>query len=168
MTLTALITGATSGIGAATVRRFVAEGWKVVGTGRRSDRLESIKRSLPEGMFHGAAFDICHPDATRAALESLPSGFSDIDLLVNNAGLALGTVPAQQADPNDWRTMIETNILALTEITHRLLPKLIERKGAIINLSSTAATYPYTGGNVYQAAEKGLAEPAIGPGFAVF
>ncbi|MEE4455133.1 SDR family NAD(P)-dependent oxidoreductase [Novosphingobium resinovorum] len=149
MTKIALITGATSGIGSATVRRLVAGGWLVVGTGRRKERLDGLARNFPAGTFHGAAFDICDRDATAAAIEALPPEFAAIDLLVNNAGLALGTVPAQHADRGDWRTMVETNIMALVDVTHRLLPRLIERRGAIINLSSTAATYPYTGGNVY-------------------
>ncbi|WP_260928326.1 SDR family NAD(P)-dependent oxidoreductase [Novosphingobium sp. 9] len=149
MTRTVLITGATSGIGAAAARRFVSEGWKVVGTGRRKDRLDALASELPEGTFYGAAFDVCDRSSTEAALNALPAEFADIDVLLNNAGLALGTVPAQQASVEDWQLMIETNITALVSITHRLLPRLIERKGMIINLSSTAATYPYTGGNVY-------------------
>ncbi|HWU03142.1 MAG TPA: SDR family NAD(P)-dependent oxidoreductase [Novosphingobium sp.] len=146
---TALITGATSGIGAAAVHRFVEGGWRVIGTGRRKERLDALAEALPKGRFYGAAFDVRDSAATDAAFAALPAEFAGIDLLVNNAGLALGTVPAQQASLADWHTMIDTNIAALVDITHRLLPGLIARKGAIINLSSTAATYPYTGGNVY-------------------
>src|SRR5690606_23654660 len=79
----------------------------------------------------------------------LPEAFAGIDVLVNNAGLALGTAPAQQASLEDWRTMIDTNVTALVTLTHRLLPQLVERKGAIINVSSVAGVYPYPGGNVY-------------------
>lgn len=145
---TALITGATAGIGEAAARAFVAAGWRVVGTGRRRDRLRTLGEQLGDA-FHGAAFDVCDEPARDAALDALPTSFRDIDLLVNNAGLALGTAPAQDADANQWKTMIDTNVVALVSLTRKLLPGLIERKGAIINLSSVAATYPYTGGNVY-------------------
>ncbi|MGN6278550.1 MAG: SDR family NAD(P)-dependent oxidoreductase [Sphingomonas sp.] len=145
---TALITGATAGIGEAAARAFVAAGWRVVGTGRRRDRLQALGEELGEA-FHGAAFDVCDDAARDAALDALPDGFRDIDLLVNNAGLALGTAPAQDADVDQWKTMIDTNVVALVSLTRKLLKGLIERKGAIINLSSVAATYPYTGGNVY-------------------
>ena len=98
---------------------------------------------------HAAAFDIRDETALDAALDALPAAFRDIDLLVNNAGLALGTAPAQQASLDDWRTMIETNVLALVTVTRRLLPLLVERKGAIINIGSIAGSYPYPGGNTY-------------------
>ncbi len=148
MTKTALVTGATSGIGEATVRALTGAGWRVVATGRRQDRLAALAESIGDAV-HAAAFDIRDADATAAAIDALPEAFAGIDLLVNNAGLALGTAPAQKADLDDWRTMIDTNVTALVGITHRLLPGLIARKGGIVNLSSVAATYPYTGGNVY-------------------
>lgn len=145
-----LITGATAGFGAATARRFVAAGWKAVVTGRRADRLAALVAELggPDKV-HAAAFDIRDSAAIDAAVAALPEGFRDVDLLINNAGLARGTAPAQDCDLDDWRTMIETNVTGLVTITHRLLPVLIARKGAIINLSSVAASYPYPGGNVY-------------------
>jgi serine 3-dehydrogenase len=149
MIKTVFITGATSGIGAASVRRFAAEGWRVVATGRREDRLRSLLDTVAAESLHVLPFDVRDADAREAAIASLPPGFRDIDLLINNAGLALGTQPADRADVDEWRTMIDTNIVALVEMTHRLLPMLIERRGAIINLSSVAATYPYLGGNVY-------------------
>ena len=145
----ALITGATSGFGRAAVERFVAAGWRVVACGRRAERLQALVDALGADKVHAAAFDIRDESAMQAALAALPGGFRDIDLLVNNAGLALGTRPAQESSLADWRTMVETNILALVTLTRALLPTLIERKGAIVNVSSTAATYPYTGGNVY-------------------
>ena len=148
MTQTALITGATAGIGAAAAHEFVGAGWRVIATGRRADRLDALKAELGEAV-HTLAFDVADEAATAAALDSLPADWRGIDLLINNAGLARGTKPAQQASLDDWRTMIATNVSALVALTHRLLPGLIERKGAIINLSSVAATYPYTGGNVY-------------------
>lgn len=149
MTRTALITGATSGFGAAAVRRFVATGWRVIATGRRTDRLQALVDELGADKVHAAAFDIRDQAALDAALAALPIAFRDIDLLVNNAGLALGTAPAQQASLEDWRTMIETNVLALVTVTRRLLPQLVERKGAIINIGSIAGSYPYPGGNTY-------------------
>lgn len=149
MTQTVLITGATSGFGAAAVHKFAAAGWKVIATGRRAERLAPLVDAFGSDVVHAAAFDIRDTAALDAAIAALPPAFADIDLLVNNAGLALGTAPAQTADLLQWQQMIDTNITALVTLTHRLLPKLIERKGAIINISSVAATYPYTGGNVY-------------------
>jgi serine 3-dehydrogenase len=144
---TVLITGATAGIGEASVRAFADAGWHVVATGRRADRLEKLAGER----VHTLAFDIRDEAARDAALDSLPAPFSDIDLLINNAGLALGLEPAQKASLDNWRTMIDTNVTALVSITHKLLPGLVARKGGIINLSSVAATYPYPGGNVYGA-----------------
>jgi serine 3-dehydrogenase (NADP+) len=145
---TALITGATAGIGAAAARVFVAAGWRVVGTGRRAARLQELAAELGAA-FHPAVFDIRDEAARDAALDALPAGFRDIDLLVNNAGLASGTEPAQAVSLEKWKVMIDTNVTALASITHKLLPGLIARKGAIINISSVAGTYPYAGGNVY-------------------
>jgi serine 3-dehydrogenase len=146
---TALVTGATSGIGEACARAFVAAGWRVIGTGRRAERLEALKAELGADKFHAAIFDVRDEAARDAAFAALPAAFAGIDCLVNNAGLALGTEPAQSASLDSWKTMIDTNVTALVSLTHKLLPALIERKGAIVNLSSVAATYPYTGGNVY-------------------
>lgn len=149
MSKTVLITGATSGFGSAAVRRFAATGWNVIATGRRADRLQALAAELPAGQVHTAAFDMRDAQALGAAIDALPADFADIDVLVNNAGLALGTAPAQQADLTQWQQMIDTNVTALVTLTHRLLPALIARRGAIINIASVAATYPYTGGNVY-------------------
>ncbi|UYY57466.1 SDR family NAD(P)-dependent oxidoreductase [Sphingomonas sp. S2-65] len=148
---TVLVTGATAGIGAATVRAFVAAGWHVIATGRRKDRLDSLTTIISENRIHPLAFDVRDEAALDEALASLPEPFRDIDLLVNNAGLALGTEPAQDAKRSNWQTMIDTNISALVTVTHKLLPQLVARKGGIINLSSVAASYPYGGGNVYGA-----------------
>ncbi|EQB18790.1 SDR family NAD(P)-dependent oxidoreductase [Novosphingobium lindaniclasticum] len=146
---TALVTGATSGIGEACARAFVAAGWRVIGTGRRAERLDALKAELGADTFHAAVFDVRDEAARDAALAALPAEFAGIDCLVNNAGLALGTEPAQSASLESWKTMIDTNVTALVSLTHKLLPALVERKGAIVNLSSVAATYPYAGGNVY-------------------
>jgi serine 3-dehydrogenase len=149
MIKTAFITGATSGFGLASARRFAEAGWRIVATGRRDDRLQELAGQIGRKRVHAAAFDIRDPAAMQAAIDALPEGFRNIDLLVNNAGLAQGTAPAQDADLDDWRTMIDTNVTALVTLTRALLPNLIARRGAIVNVSSTAATYPYPGGNVY-------------------
>ena len=158
---TALITGATAGIGRAAARAFVGAGWRVVATGRRADRLEALKAELGDGL-HPLAFDIADAAARDRAIDELPGEWSEIDLLVNNAGLALGTAPAPQTKLGDWMTMIQTNVVALTALTHRLLPTLVARKGGIINLSSVAATYPYTGGNVYGATKAFVRQFTLG------
>lgn len=145
---TALVTGATSGIGASCVREFIGAGWKVVGTGRRADRLEALREEMGDA-FMPCVFDVRDEAARDAALGALNGDFAQIDCLVNNAGLALGMAAPWEADLNDWKTMIDTNVTALVSITRKLLPMLVERKGAIINISSVAATYPYKGGNVY-------------------
>ena len=149
MTNTILITGATSGFGRATAERFAAAGWRVIATGRRAERLDALAEALGRDRVHTAAFDIRDETAMRAALDALPEAFRAIDVLVNNAGLALGTAPAQRADLSQWKQMIDTNITALVTMTHALLPGLIERRGAILNIGSVAGSYPYAGGNVY-------------------
>lgn len=149
MTKTILITGATSGFGRAAVHRFANAGWRVIATGRRIERLEALAAEWPPGHIHITAFDMRDSATLHTAIQTLPADFADIDVLVNNAGLALGTAPAQHTDLAQWREMIDTNITSLVTLTHHLLPTLIERKGMIINISSVAATYPYTGGNVY-------------------
>jgi serine 3-dehydrogenase len=149
MTKTVMITGATAGFGAASVRRFANAGWRVVATGRRADRLQKLIDEFGKEKVFAASFDMRKPDAIEAALAALPESFRHIDLLINNAGLALGTAPAQKASLEQWNQMIETNVTGLVTITHRLLPTLIAQKGAIINISSVAASYPYPGGNVY-------------------
>jgi len=162
MSKTALITGATSGFGAAAVRRFAAAGWKVIATGRRAERLQPLVEEFGADKIHAAAFDIRDAAAMEAALAALPPAFRDIDLLVNNAGLAQGTAAAQHASLEDWRTMIDTNITALVTLTHHLLPKLVERRGAIINISSTAALYPYPGGNTYGGTKAFVSQFSLG------
>lgn len=146
-----LVTGASSGFGAATAERFAAAGWRVIACARRAERLQSLVDKHGAERVHACVFDIRDEAVMQAALDALPAKFRGIDLLVNNAGLALGTNPAQQADPAQWRQMIDTNITALAMLTYKLLPGLIERRGAIVNVSSTAANYPYSGGNVYGA-----------------
>ena len=162
MTQTILITGATSGFGRAAARRFVDAGWRVIATGRRAERLDALADELGRDRVHTAAFDIRDEAAMRAALDALPDDFRAIDVLVNNAGLALGTAPAQRADLAQWRQMIDTNVTALVTLTHALLPGLIERKGAILNVGSIAGTYPYTGGNVYGGTKAFVSQFSLG------
>jgi len=145
---TAFVTGATSGFGRAIATRLLRDGWRVVATGRRAERLQPLRDAFGEAV-HIAAFDMRDADAMQLAIDVLPPEFARIDLLVNNAGLALGTAPAQRADLAQWRQMIDTNITSLVTLTHALLPRLIEARGLIVNISSIAASYPYGGGNVY-------------------
>lgn len=161
MTKTVLITGGTSGFGAAAVRRFADADWHVIATGRREERLQALANRYGD-RIHVAAFDIRDEAAMQGALDAIPRAFRDIDVLINNAGLALGTAPAQRADLTHWRTMIDTNITALVMLTHKLLPTLIARKGAILNVSSTAATYPYAGGNAYGATKSFVTQFSLG------
>jgi len=162
MTKTVLITGATSGFGAAAVERFLADDWRVVATGRRAARLQALVGRHGDERLHVAAFDMRDADAMQAALDALPAAFAGIDVLVNNAGLALGTAPAQRASLAQWQQMIDTNITALATLTYRLLPVLIERRGVIINISSIAATYPYPGGNVYAGTKAFVSQFSLG------
>jgi serine 3-dehydrogenase len=148
VTKTVFITGATAGFGAAASRRFAREGWQVVGTGRRQDRLDALAAELDD-LFHPLALDIRALDEIPRSVERLPERFRQVDLLINNAGLAPPIQPLQEADLEASYGVIETNITGLVALTRALLPILIERKGAIINLSSVAATYPYRGGAVY-------------------
>ena len=148
---TILITGATAGIGKATAEALAVEGTQLILTGRRQELLQTMAASLPVPV-HCLAFDIRDRHAMEDALASLPQEFSAIDVLVNNAGLALGLEPADSANPEDWQVMVETNILGLIHITRQLLPGMKAReRGHIVNLSSIAGSYNYPGGNVYGA-----------------
>jgi serine 3-dehydrogenase (NADP+) len=144
---TILITGATAGFGDAAARKFVGGGWRAIGTGRRGDRLKRLQGDL------GDAFLPLEVDMLdRSALESLArleAPWGEVDLLLNNAGLAPPTDPLPDTEWDRIATVIDTNITGLVALTRALLPKLIERRGQIINLSSVAATYPYKGGAVY-------------------
>ncbi|MDG5748216.1 SDR family NAD(P)-dependent oxidoreductase [Qipengyuania sp. XHP0207] len=146
---TAFVTGATAGIGEATVRALVAKGWRCVATGRRKERLDALVAELGAEAIHPCVFDVRDEVAMDAAIAALPEDFAGIDLLVNNAGLAQGLSPAQEANLDDWQTMIDTNVTAMVKLTRKLLPVLIERKGAIIAIGSVAGSYVYPGGNVY-------------------
>ena len=147
MTSTILITGATAGFGKATARRFAAGGWQVIGTGRRAERLRELADELGE-RFLPLELDMRDFEAL-GDLAKLSPPWGEIDLLLNNAGLAPPTDPLPEADWSRIEQVIETNITGLVALTRALLPKLVERRGQIINLSSVAATYPYKGGAVY-------------------
>ncbi|HXE78808.1 MAG TPA: SDR family NAD(P)-dependent oxidoreductase [Rhodanobacter sp.] len=148
---TVWITGATAGFGAATTERFLRGGWRVIASGRRAERLQALAAQHNSTQLHTSAFDLRDLGAMRAAIVNLPEAFAGVDLLVNNAGLALGTAPAQQSDLAQWQQMIDTNVTALVAMTRLLLPRLIERRGALVNLSSISGSYAYRGGNVYGA-----------------
>jgi serine 3-dehydrogenase (NADP+) len=144
---TILITGATAGFGDAAARKFVGGGWRAIGTGRRGERLKRLQGDLGDA-FLPLEIDMLD----RSALESLArleAPWGEVDLLLNNAGLAPPTDPLPETDWDRIETVIDTNITGLVALTRALLPKLIERRGQIINLSSVAATYPYKGGAVY-------------------
>ena len=147
MTKTILITGATAGIGEAAARRFAAGGWRVIGTGRRGDRLKSLADELGEA-FLPLEIDMLDLAALNN-LAKLDAPWGEIDLLLNNAGLAPPTDPLPDTDWDKIGTVINTNITGLVALTRALLPEIVARKGAIINLGSVAGTYPYKGGAVY-------------------
>jgi len=145
-----LITGASAGFGATIARRFVAEGHLVIAAGRRAERLAALAAELGADRVHPLVLDVRDRAAVEAAIAGLPAAWAEIDLLVNNAGLAVGTEPAQAADLDGWETMVDTNIKGLMTVTHAVLPGMVARnRGHVINLGSTAGTYPYPGGNVY-------------------
>jgi 3-hydroxy acid dehydrogenase/malonic semialdehyde reductase len=149
MTKTILVTGATAGFGAAFARRFIADGHRVIATGRRVERLADLAKELGQNLLP-AALNVTNPAAVAGFLETLPEAWRKIDVLVNNAGLALGLSPAWEAKLEDWDTMIATNITGLVHVTRAILPGMVERNdGIILNLGSVAGTYPYPGGHVY-------------------
>ena len=151
---TILITGASAGFGWACAERFAKEGWKLILTGRRRERLEFLAQQLAPASVHTAVLDVRDAASIEAMLAGLPADFAAIDVLLNNAGLALGMAWAQEASLDDWNTMIDTNIRGLCTLTRLVLPGMIERdRGHIINLGSIAGTYPYPGGNVYGASK---------------
>lgn len=151
------ITGASSGFGAAIARRFARDGAKagtrLVLAARRKDRLAALARELGSAA-HVLALDVTKRDAVNKAIASLPAEFAAIDLLVNNAGLALGMELAHKASLDDWDTMVDTNVKGLMYVTRALLPGMVERKrGHVVNIGSTAGEWPYPGGNVYGASK---------------
>jgi serine 3-dehydrogenase len=156
MTKTIFITGATAGIGEAAARKFAAGGWQVIGTGRRRDRLDALAAELGDS-FQPLALDMKNADSFDGALHG-----KAVDLLLNNAGLAPPMSNLQDAEQGPLDTVIDTNVTGLVALTRALLPTLVERKGAIINLSSVAATYPYRGGAVYAGSKAFVRQFSLG------
>lgn len=147
----ALVTGASSGIGKAIVRSLCRYGINVILVARRQDRLEALQVELGD-KCHVMACDISNTNDTNQCIEALPEAYSQIDVLVNCAGIALGLKPSQEADWEDWETMLSVNCLGLSYLTHLLLPNMVERNlGHIVNIGSIAGSYPYKGGNIYGA-----------------
>jgi len=145
------ITGATAGFGTALARRFVREGHRVIATGRRADRLQTLRDELGD-MVLPLALDVRDAAAVERAVASLPGAFAEVDVLINNAGLALGLEPAQRADAAGWEEMIDTNVKGVLHCTRVLLPGMVQReRGHVVMLGSVAAEFPYPGGNVYGA-----------------
>ena len=145
------VTGASAGFGAAIARKFVQTGHRVIATARRQDRLEALAAELGDALLP-LELDVRDRAAVEALPAVLPPEFAAVDVLVNNAGLALGLEPAQRASLDDWQTMIDTNCTGLVQVTHALLPGRVERmRGHVINIGSVAGSWPYAGGNVYGA-----------------
>jgi 3-hydroxy acid dehydrogenase/malonic semialdehyde reductase len=150
---TVFVTGASSGFGAAVARRFAADGARVIVSARRADRLAGLVAELGPQVLP-LTLDVRDRAGVAAAVAGLPEEFSAVDVLVNNAGLALGLGPAQDADLDDWDQMIDTNCKGLVYCTRAILPGMVaRRRGHVINLGSVAGGYPYPGGNVYGASK---------------
>ena len=152
MSMTVFVTGASAGFGAAITKKFVTEGHRVVASGRRQERLKELASELATDRLHTFVLDVRDRPAVENAITVLPPEFAEIDVVVNNAGLALGLEPAHKADIEAWEQMVDTNVKGLMFVTRAILPGMVTRnRGHIVNISSTAANYPYPGGNVYGA-----------------
>ncbi|MBV8221116.1 MAG: SDR family NAD(P)-dependent oxidoreductase [Solirubrobacterales bacterium] len=148
----ALVTGASSGLGEAIARRYAAAGVKVVAVARREERLAALVDEFGVDLIFSSVLDVRDRAAIERLVTSLPAGFAEIDVLVNNAGLALGLEPAQDAVLENWERMIDTNCTGLVYVTRAVLPGMVSRRrGHVVNMGSIAGTYPYPGGNVYGA-----------------
>jgi 3-hydroxy acid dehydrogenase / malonic semialdehyde reductase len=146
---TVFVTGASSGFGAAVARRFATAGARIIAAARRADRLKDLAAELGPRLLP-VTLDVRDRGAVAETIAGLPQEFAHVDVLVNNAGLALGLNPAQGADLDDWEQMIDTNCKGLVYCTREILPGMVaRRRGHVINLGSVAGTYPYPGGNVY-------------------
>ncbi|MCW8877302.1 MAG: SDR family oxidoreductase [Kangiellaceae bacterium] len=156
---TAVITGASSGFGYATAKKFAAAGWKVIALARRLEKLESLKQQLGQEVCQIREFDVTKQNDIDNFRRWLADEAIQVDLLVNNAGLALGLEPAHKAEQEDWYTMIDTNIKGLIAMTRALLPRMVEANtGHIINIGSIAGSYAYPGGNTYGASKAFVAQ----------
>jgi 3-hydroxy acid dehydrogenase/malonic semialdehyde reductase len=153
LSLTVLVTGASAGFGAAITRRLVADGHRVIATARRLDRLQALAAELGTAVLP-YRLDITEAAAVAALPGALPAGWQEVDVLINNAGLALGLDPAWKSDPAAWDTMVATNVTGLIHTTRALLPGMVARdRGHVVNLGSTAGIYPYPGGHIYGASK---------------
>ena len=162
MVKTALVTGASAGFGVAITRRLVRDGWRVVACARRADKLETLAGELGQAVLP-FALDVTDGPAVAALPGALPDGWREIDLLVNNAGLAKGMDPAWKVAEADWEQMLAVNVTGLMRMTRALLPAMVERdRGLVINLGSTAANYAYPGGNVYGATKAFVEQFTLG------
>ena len=148
---TVLITGASSGFGEACARKFASEGADLVICARRQDRIEALTEELSaQTNVHGMALDVSDREAVESLASAIPESFRDIGILINNAGLALGLGGADEADLDQWDTMVDTNIKGLMYCTRAILPLMVARRGGhVVNLGSVAASWPYPGGNTY-------------------
>jgi 3-hydroxy acid dehydrogenase/malonic semialdehyde reductase len=155
---TVFITGATAGFGSAIARRYAALGARLVVSGRRTERLESLKAELSVPV-HALTLDVREREAVAAAVNGLPEEFAAIDVLVNNAGLALGLEPAHEASVDNWEVMVDTNLKGLMYVTHAVLPGMVARnRGHVVNIASTAGTYPYPGSTIYGATKAAVSQ----------
>ena len=150
----ALVTGASAGIGEATARALAASGFDLVVTGRREDRLRELGAQIEGATVHAIAFDLTDKDELQRVVKKHASLFERVDVLVNNAGLAIGTEPVQEGDPDEWDVVIDTNVKALLRLTRAILPHMVGRgAGHVVNLGSTAGRWTYPGGAVYSASK---------------
>ncbi|RYC39690.1 bifunctional NADP-dependent 3-hydroxy acid dehydrogenase/3-hydroxypropionate dehydrogenase YdfG [Pectobacterium zantedeschiae] len=156
------VTGATAGFGESITRKFISAGHKVIATGRRQERLDALKSELGDAIYT-LKLDVRDRLAIEQAVASLPAEWRAIDVLVNNAGLALGLEPAHKASVDDWENMIDTNNKGLVFMTRALLPDMVTRNiGHVINIGSTAGNWPYAGGNVYGASKAFVQQFSLG------
>lgn len=156
------VTGATAGFGESITRKFISAGHKVIATGRRQERLDALKAELGDALYT-LKLDVRDRQAIEKAVATLPAEWQTIDVMVNNAGLALGLEPAHKASVDDWENMIDTNNKGLVFMTRALLPAMVERNiGHVINIGSTAGNWPYAGGNVYGASKAFVQQFSLG------
>lgn len=152
MKKTILITGASAGFGEACARKYRGQGYRLILAARRLEKLEALQLELKDTECYPLQLDVRDRTTATAALAGLPGAFQEVDILINNAGLALGLEPANEANLDNWETMVDTNIKGLMYCTRQILPGMIERRrGHIVNIGSVAGNTPYPGGNVYGA-----------------
>jgi 3-hydroxy acid dehydrogenase/malonic semialdehyde reductase len=161
--MVAFVTGASSGLGEAIARRYAGAGVRVIAAARRRDRLAALVDEFGDDLIFVSVLDVRDRAAIERLVASLPPAFAEIDVLVNNAGLALGLEAAQEADLDNWQQMIETNCTGLVYVTRAVLPGMVARRhGHVVNMGSIAGTYPYPGGNVYGASKAFVHQFSLG------